>query len=952
MKIFGFIIGIILLLLIGVSFPVSILIITITWLVVHVVEKLNESNQQESPNNKTSIHDGVLFTKPPQASDPVQEAEMREIPSTTHPPSLKRSISHSNKGNVSSYICHNEAGTYNESTIKETKVPTSSQLYKNPEISNIQGVTNIVQSLANHKNTFRPIAISEDVKRAIGNIIYVLLEHANSLEIGTQSDDNNLTIERLSSLIKNIDDEIYEEPEVAFSDDSRVDVTGESYTLEEATTDIEVEEADSIRSVSYREHTYIYSANSLETKVTISARLYKNSEISDMQGIANIVQSLANHKSTLRPIAISEDVKEAIGNIIYLLLEHANILEIGTQPNDKSLTIERLRSLIEDVGEIYEEPEAAFSDDSIIDVTGESYILEEATTDIEVEEEDSISSIPYWEHAYIYSTNSLKWSATDKIRKFYSKFKKDFLNGKYHNLNGNTNYSFTLMFDILDEYEKHKNLTLLSSQILSIIEHYPETESYAEQNLIEQAKKSGKRRNMCGENETNIDDIIELFPDSREWTFVDKYINKLNLTNDECELLEYFETQWGSFFSYFEFMKVKHVELFRDAVKAINEKYISEDSSFDKVLSDTANSFNIKTRHGRYHPKKSIYIYDNLHSTEKIKMVYNCIFRYCRNKLYDWYDLNCPVEIFSHDHTSKSKNAITQLLQEIESTVDSVVELMPDFTEDEEIIINKSYSTRWRGFYQKINASFDGDLKDYSSKVARLAKQNSENSGLKHLLFDVTKFLVGKDNIAALKMYLEYVNVYHKFENDTEKPLPKYICKKLFKKPEQQEEFEQIVSQYKCDKDMANANRAIELIFLPKRKKLDLNQEKIEKTTEKFSKSVKLLNEVLSEEEFPVVILDPDKNIVEPHYATIAFDCPTNTLMDSLHLELLDIFVKNNHSLTKKHVEVYAKSKGLMANRLIDKINELCYDALDDVLIEDEDDSWTIMEEYLRKIVT
>lgn len=55
--------------------------------------------------------------------------------------------------------------------------------------------------------------------------------------------------------------------------------------------------------------------------------------------------------------------------------------------------------------------------------------------------------------------------------------------------------------------------------------------------------------------------------------------------------------------------------------------------------------------------------------------------------------------------------------------------------------------------------------------------------------------------------------------------------------------------------------------------------------------------------------------------------------------------------MTKSEVEGFAKSKGLMANGLIEKINDLCYETLDDVLIEEEEEHWSVSDDYLNAII-
>ena len=50
--------------------------------------------------------------------------------------------------------------------------------------------------------------------------------------------------------------------------------------------------------------------------------------------------------------------------------------------------------------------------------------------------------------------------------------------------------------------------------------------------------------------------------------------------------------------------------------------------------------------------------------------------------------------------------------------------------------------------------------------------------------------------------------------------------------------------------------------------------------------------------------------------------------------------------------EAVAKRHGALRNQLIDGLNDACYELLDDVLIEESGDGYTIYEPYYQKIVT
>ena len=65
----------------------------------------------------------------------------------------------------------------------------------------------------------------------------------------------------------------------------------------------------------------------------------------------------------------------------------------------------------------------------------------------------------------------------------------------------------------------------------------------------------------------------------------------------------------------------------------------------------------------------------------------------------------------------------------------------------------------------------------------------------------------------------------------------------------------------------------------------------------------------------------------------------------------LELFVKNNFSVPQSELEAFAKSKGVFSNQLIESINEVCFEILDDVLIEGEDEYLTINPNYYQRLL-
>lgn len=102
--------------------------------------------------------------------------------------------------------------------------------------------------------------------------------------------------------------------------------------------------------------------------------------------------------------------------------------------------------------------------------------------------EDVINDVkkgaPYWEHTYVYSVADLQ-KANNQQRQFYYYFKAQFLKERYLDIEGNSNYAFVLMFDLADDYKKHKDYELLRQQLETLAENYPIVARYINRAISE-----------------------------------------------------------------------------------------------------------------------------------------------------------------------------------------------------------------------------------------------------------------------------------------------------------------------------------------------------------------------------------------------------------------------------------------------------------------------------------
>lgn len=217
--------------------------------------------------------------------------------------------------------------------------------------------------------------------------------------------------------------------------------------------------------------------------------------------------------------------------------------------------------------------ESKMKDDSIIDV---SDLMSTLIGNIKITSEyqtssssSSYSSVPYWSHQYVYSYDEINY-ATQEQRNFYDKFRTEFLKGNVLSLNGNTNYAFILLFDLLNDFEVHKDYKKIAYQLEMLGNTFPRTKSYCVSFLLKKLE------------EYNMDEEAEHFREKNQqydydyWKLGKKYKKKLNLSIEQEEILNRIWLQTNVFNSA-EFCKIEILKQFLRAVEFLQSNYFSSD---------------------------------------------------------------------------------------------------------------------------------------------------------------------------------------------------------------------------------------------------------------------------------------------------------------------------------------------------------------------------------------
>lgn len=124
---------------------------------------------------------------------------------------------------------------------------------------------------------------------------------------------------------------------------------------------------------------------------------------------------------------------------------------------------------------------------SRIAVGGRVVFKKESKSVVIIDEIELLKSqikVPFWYPEYIYSEKALEGANSEQI-KFYTYFKDSFFMGEMIDLEGNNNYLFILLFDLLSNFIKNRDLELLKIQFNQLEKYYPITKNYSQKIILD-----------------------------------------------------------------------------------------------------------------------------------------------------------------------------------------------------------------------------------------------------------------------------------------------------------------------------------------------------------------------------------------------------------------------------------------------------------------------------------
>jgi len=442
--------------------------------------------------------------------------------------------------------------------------------------------------------------------------------------------------------------------------------------------------------------------------------------------------------------------------------------------------------------------------------------------------------------------------------------------------------------------------------------------------------------------------------ENNEWKIGQKYLKKLSLTEDQCTLLNRLSFNDNVFneidYCRIQILKqfVRTIAFFYRDCKPVNRAYSSVIDELTEII--IVLEFNYRKDSLNYK-----YTFESIQSE-----ILNHLLKLCENNVRDVYSIKRKVNIdFKYTNPTISEKFYKKIVSKAEVFLENNRHQILDADYRTNIILNENNTNRWRDKFDLIVSDYSNAI-SFEREVERLAEVNIKNPSLDTIYFDASKFISIHDKIISLKLYLRYLEKDLNSNGFNRKHLTKTIQKNLFSTKDQIEEFEKIVNEFVVVRDLQSAFEKIATIYLSKRKKIVIDRSAIDRVQRLDSEISQKLGDLLAdddtqEEGIPVVDFEENLNI-ELHVLNPSLENENIKYLQDLGLsevqmDVLDFFERNSFSILQSELEDYMRSKQLFMGATLEAINDNLYDTIDDLLIEEEDEYFTINHKYYKKLL-
>lgn len=439
--------------------------------------------------------------------------------------------------------------------------------------------------------------------------------------------------------------------------------------------------------------------------------------------------------------------------------------------------------------------------------------------------------------------------------------------------------------------------------------------------------------------------------DSENWKTGKKYSRKLNLTAEQAAVMDklWFTT---NVFNEIEYCRIQILKQFLRAFEFLQSNCVPVNRAYASVIEELSEIIVCLQYNYRKDSLNYQYTYDSVQGE-----ILNHILKLCENNVREAYGIKRKINTdfpyanpdIQHQYNRKIVSKLEVFLAENGNQI-----LDADYKTN--IILNENNTSRWKTKFDEIKGDYSNPAA-FEREIFRLADVNIKNPSADLIFFEASKFVAGHDKNCALRLYIHYLDKDMDSPKLDRKQLTKSIQKSLFSSTEQIHDFERILSTFIRDRNLEEAIEKVNQLYLPKRKKIVIDPDAVEDVKRQHSGTVALLEEYLSDEpgcgktedtvgdeELTINIAQADTEFQIRKYRE-------ELNLTDIQQEVLNLFEKQSFNIPQNEMSTFLRSKNLFMGAVIDSVNDLCYETLDDILIEEEDDYFTMNTDYYKKLL-
>lgn len=557
--------------------------------------------------------------------------------------------------------------------------------------------------------------------------------------------------------------------------------------------------------------------------------------------------------------------------------------------------------------------------------------------------QENVNQVPHWNSGYIYSTNAIGF-ARKEIQDFYLKFKRDFKSKSYIKLEqDNLGYAFTLMFDLEQEHQEDKDYLKLESYYRVLDELYPKVRRYTS-NILKKYNSNTLSNNYGDLIQNNSYDSYTNY-NEQDYYVGNRLKKNFDLTPKQVKYLNrigfYHETVFNQAEFCFNQQGLVYCRVMDELEKYCKKNDTTLSARIDE-LADLLKKYNSDPYYTHYYSDGRI-----LKSYKQ--EIYRYFFKLTENKVREFYHHKRKLNV----EAIHSKSEILELFEDLQRVFEKALEkeilLCEPANVESELVLNKQNTIRWKIAFEQIVKNIH-NVAEFRKEIDQLTELNKYNPSIENIYFEASKHIAKQDPLLALEYYLRYIKADLDSATINNKPLNKTTLKVLFKNQQQLDQFNVILDDFLKTKDFERALKELQGIYQVKRKEIKLDFEKISDVKKQLNETVELLNEYLEDEDIEPEL---DTSLLEQ----LATKPKQENLFNedlgySTHeIELLQMIRNFNNEITRELVEEFASENGMFVDSLINNINEKTYELIDDNLIEEQEDTYTIEEQYYQNIL-